>query len=138
MHSILRSIGAVLAGAITAIALSLATDAAMHAMHFFPPIGQPLTDPRLLALATTYRTIYGVLGGYVTAWIAPSRPLLHAFILGILGELASIAGLVATWNDTDKYGPHWYPIALVVLALPPAPLGAWIYERRALRRLFSM
>jgi hypothetical protein len=133
MHPILRSIGAVLAGVIVGIALSLATDAAMHALHLFPPIGQPMTDSRLLALATTYRTIYGVIGAYVTAWLAPSRPMLHAFILGILGELASIAGVVATWSNTDKYGPHWYPIALVVLALPPALLGAWLYERRALR-----
>jgi hypothetical protein len=133
MHSILKSIGAVLAGAIVGIALSLGTDALMHVLHLFPPIGTPMTDSRLLALATAYRAIYGVIGAYITAWLSPSRPMLHAFILGILGELASIAGLVATWNDTDKYGPHWYPIALVVLALPPALLGAWLYEKRTLR-----
>lgn len=132
--SILKSIGAVLAGAIVGIALSLATDAAMHALHIFPPLGTPMTDSRLLALATLYRTLYGVIGAYVTAWLAPSRPMLHAFILGILGEVASIAGVVATWNDTDKYGPHWYPIALVVLALPPALFGAWLYERRQRRQ----
>jgi len=130
MLSILKSIGAVLAGAIVGIVLSLGTDALLHALHVFGPIGTPMTDSRLLAWATIYRTIYGVLGAYVTAWLAPSRPMLHAFILGILGELASIAGLVATWNETGKYGPHWYPIALVVLALPPALLGAWLYERR--------
>jgi hypothetical protein len=128
--SILKSVGAVLAGAIVGIALSLGTDALMHALNIFPRLGQPMTDSRLLALATLYRTLYGVIGAYVTAWLAPSRPMLHAFILGILGELASIAGVVATWNDTDKYGPHWYPIALVLLALPPAFFGAWLYERR--------
>lgn len=131
MLSILKSIGAVLAGAFVGIALSLGTDSLMHALHLFPPIGQPMTDSRLLALATAYRTIYGVLGAYVTAWLAPSRPMLHAMILGALGMLAAIAGVVATWNDVEKYGPHWYPIALVVLALPPAWLGAWLYERRA-------
>jgi hypothetical protein len=130
MLSILKSIGAVLAGAIAGIALSLGTDALMHAFHLFPRLGQPMTDSRLLALATSYRTIYGVVGGYVTAWLAPSRPMIHAFILGILGELATIAGVVATWSDPDMYGPHWYPIALVILALPPALLGAWLYEKR--------
>ena len=130
-HVHLKSVGAVLAGAIVGIALSLATDAHMHALHIFPPLGEPMTDSRLLALATLYRTIYGVIGAYVTAWLAPSRPMLHAIILGILGELASIAGLVMTWNETAKYGPHWYPIALVVLALPPALFGAWLYERRS-------
>ncbi|HUE44474.1 MAG TPA: hypothetical protein VMP12_12945 [Candidatus Sulfotelmatobacter sp.] len=127
----LKSIGAVLAGAIIGIALSLGTDAVMHALHLFPPIGTPMTDSRLLALATAYRTIYGVIGAYVTAWLAPSRPMLHAFLLGALGELAAIAGVVATWNDVAKYGPRWYPLALVILALPPALLGAWLYERRA-------
>src|SRR6201994_2388409 len=130
MLSILKSIGAILAGAIVGIALSLATDSLMHALHLFPPVGTPITDSRLLALATAYRTLYGILGAYITASLAPSRPMLHAFILGILGELASIAGLIATWNDAAKYGPHWYPIALVLLALPPALFGAWLYERR--------
>jgi hypothetical protein len=129
--SILKSIGAVIAGAFVGIALSLGTDILLRQLHIFPPLSQPMTDSSLLALATMYRTIYGVLGAYVTAWLAPSRPMLHAFILGTLGELASIAGLVATWGDTAKYGPHWYPIALVVLALPPALFGGWIYERRA-------
>jgi hypothetical protein len=131
MISILKSIGAILAGAIVGILLELGTDELLRQLHIFPPLSQPMTDSSLLALATAYRLIYGVVGAYVTAWLAPSRPMLHAIILGILGELASIAGLVMTWNETAKYGPHWYPIALVILALPPALLGAWLYERRA-------
>ena len=130
MLTILKSIGAVLAGVIVGIALSLGTDALMHALHLFPPLGQPMTDSRLLALATLYRTIYSVVGAYVTARLAPSRPMLHAMILGALGMIAAIAGVIATWNNVAEYGPHWYPIALVVLALPPAWLGAWLYQRR--------
>ena len=129
--STLKSIGAVLVGAIVGIALSLGTDILLRQLHIFPPLSQPMTDSRLLALATIYRTIYGVIGAYVTAWLAPSRPMLHAVILGTLGEVASIAGLIGTWNKTAEYGPHWYPIALVVLALPPALFGAWLYEKRA-------
>ena len=131
MLPILKSIGAVLAGAIVGIILEIGTDVLLRQLHIFPPLTQPMTDSRLLALATVYRTIYGVIGAYITAWLAPSRPMLHAFILGILGEIAAIAGVIATWNDVAKYGPHWYPIALVVLALPPALLGAWLYQRRA-------
>jgi hypothetical protein len=103
----------------------------MHALQLFPAIGQTMTDSRLLALATVYRTIYGVLGAYATAWLAPKRPMVHAIILGSLGMLAAIAGVIATWSNVAEYGPHWYPIALVVLALPPAWFGAWLYERRA-------
>jgi hypothetical protein len=134
MLSTLKSIGAVLAGALVGIILSLGTDILLRQLHIFPPLSQPMNGARLLALATAYRTIYAVLGAYVTAWLAPSRPMLHAIVLGTLGLLASLAGVIATWNNVAEYGPHWYPIALVVLALPPAWLGAWLYERRARSR----
>ena len=26
-------------------------------------------------------------------------------------------------------GTHWYPIALIVIALPCAYIGGWLYER---------
>ena len=39
----------------------------------------------------------------------------------------ALVGAVATWNA--GLGPHWYPIALVVLALPQAWLGGKLYEK---------
>jgi hypothetical protein len=33
-------------------------------------------------LALVYRTVYGILGGYVTARLAPRAPMRHALILG--------------------------------------------------------
>lgn len=124
----LKSVGAVFTGAFVAIVLSIGTDVLMHTLHFFPRIGEPISDPNRLAVATAYRAVYGIFGAYVTAWMAPRRPMLHAMILGSLGLLASIAGLVTTWNKGPEYGPHWYPISLVVLALPQSWLGAKIFE----------
>ena len=123
-----QSIGAVLAGAAAGIAVTLATDAVLHKAGVFPPSGQPASDGPL-ALATLYRTIYGVGGAYLTARLAPSRPMLHVMILGALGFIASLIGAIATWNKMEIYGPHWYPVALAVLALPQSWLGAWIRER---------
>jgi hypothetical protein len=40
----------------------------------------------------------------------------HVMILGLLGTLLGVVGVVATWNR--DLGPHWYPIALAVLAIP--------------------
>ena len=74
-------------------------------------------------LATTYRTVYGVAGSYVAARLAPSRPMGHALVLGATGLVVSIVGAVATWNKVPSLGPHWYPLALVVLAMPPAWAG---------------
>ncbi|HEY6387161.1 MAG TPA: hypothetical protein VIX91_15905 [Candidatus Acidoferrum sp.] len=119
-----RSIVALLTGMIAGIALSLSTDVLLHAIHVFPPWGASMTgyDAALL-LATIYRTIFGGLGSYIAARLAPNRPMLHAMILGVLGFAVSILGAVATWNGGPAFGPHWYPVALVVLALPTAWIG---------------
>jgi len=49
--------------------------------------------------------------------------MLHAMVGGALGLLASIVGAAATWKKGPAFGPHWYPLALVVLALPSAWAG---------------
>jgi hypothetical protein len=119
-----RSIGAVLAGMIASIVLSLGTDVLLHMVRVFPPWGASMVgyDGALL-LATFYRTIYGVVGSYIAARLAPNRPMLHAIVLGTLGFTVSIFGAVATWNGDPAFGPHWYPVVLVVLALPTAWVG---------------
>jgi hypothetical protein len=119
----LKSIGAVLAGALTGIVLSVVTDVVLHASGVFPPWGQPVGDGPLV-LATTYRAIYGIAGTYVTARLAPSKPMQHAMALGAIGLVASIVGAAVTWNKGPEFGAHWYPVALIVLALPQSWAGA--------------
>jgi hypothetical protein len=80
----LRSAGALLAGLVTVVALSIVTDQVLHATRVFPPEGQPMTTP-LWVLATAYRIAYGILGGFVTAKLAPGRPVGHALVLGCIG-----------------------------------------------------
>ena len=77
----------------------------------------------LFVLATAYRTIYGVAGGYVAAWSAPDRPMVHAVALGVVGLALSLAGAVATWDRGPAFGPHWYPVALIALAMPSSWAG---------------
>ena len=121
---VLRSIGAVLAGMIVGIALTLGTDELLHLAHVFPPWGDSMVgyDDALL-LATVYRTVYGIAASYITARLAPRRAMLHAMVGGVLGLLVNIVGAVATWNKGPAFGPHWYPLALIVLALPSAWAG---------------
>jgi hypothetical protein len=123
----LQSAGAVLAGIVVSILLTLGSDAALRAAGIFPALGgQPMSD-RLFLLAAFYRTVYGILGSYLIARLAPNRPMGHALASGVLGVLVSGAGAIATWNQPGL-GPHWYPLALVVTALPCAWVGAKLNE----------
>jgi hypothetical protein len=130
---ILRSIGAVLAGFFATFILSIATDLVLHAVGVFPPWGQSMSDA-LFVLAMFYRTIYTIGGGYVTARLAPNKPMSHALILGVIGLLAAIAGTVATWNKGPEFGPKWYPLALVVLAIPCVWFGGKLAQRTTAAR----
>jgi peptidoglycan/LPS O-acetylase OafA/YrhL len=123
-----RSIGAVLAGFLATFVLSIGTDLVLHAAGVFPPWGQPMSNA-LFMLATAYRVIYTVAGGYITARLAPNRPMRHAWTLGIIGLAAAIAGTVATWNEGPEFGPKWYPLALVVTAIPCVWLGGKLAQR---------
>ena len=131
-HHIGRSILALLAGFVLVVVLSILTDVILHAAHVYPPLGQPSPDG-LLLLATIYRTVYGVAGSYLTAKLAPFAPLGHAMIGGAIGLVLAIIGAVATWSHPEKFGAHWYPVALVVLALPTAWVGGKIRARQLSR-----
>ena len=115
-----RSILAVLAGIVVGAALSIGSDALLEALGVFPKVGKQMSDA-LFALATAYRIVYGILGSYVIARLAPDRPMQHALIGGVLGLVVSIIGAVVTWNR--DLGPHWYAIGLAVTALPCAWVG---------------
>jgi len=124
-----RSVWAIFAGFLVVVVLSIATDLLMHVVGVMPPIGQPVTDKPLL-VATIYRSIYAILGSYITARLAPYQPMLHAMWGGVIGLVLGVIGAVTTWNRGPEFGPHWYPIALIVVALPCAWVGGKIAERQ--------
>ena len=124
-----RSIWAIVAGFLFVVVLSIATDVVFHKLGVFPPLGQYTPDKPLL-LATFYRFIYGIIGSYITARLAPNRPMFHALLGGCIGIAIGTLGAALTWNQ--NLGAHWYPVALIVLALPQSWLGAKLFLRRAL------
>jgi hypothetical protein len=115
-----RSIGALFAGFLVNVILSLGTDIGLHVIGLFPALGQPMAGG-LLLVATVYRTTYGVLSSYLTARLAPDRPMGHVLVGGYVGVVLNIVAVVVTWNS--GLGPHWYPLALLVLTMPTAWLG---------------
>jgi hypothetical protein len=119
-----RRVLAVLAGLLANAIPATAIDAALHASGVYPPVGVRMSDA-LFLLALSYRLVLGVAGSYLTARLAPDRPVHHALALGVVGVLLGIGGTVAFWNQ----GPAWYPLALVALTMPCAWLGGRLYRR---------
>ena len=116
-----RSILAVLAGIAVGIVLSLGTDWGVRVIGLVPARNEPWPN-QLLLLAAVYRSMYGVISGYVIARLAPNRPMGHSLFAGALGMLVSTLGAIAAWSTT--VGQHWYGLALVLTALPMAWIGA--------------
>lgn len=90
----LKSIGAVLAGFITVVILSTGTDFILETLGMFPPLTEPQSYTWLMLLfALIYRSMYTVAG---------------------------TIGVVVAWKLSPQ---HWYPISLVITALPCTWLG---------------
>lgn len=117
-----RSIGAFFAGLAAIFILSNGLDAVFHATGVFPPWGQPMSDG-LFAFALAYRFVFDTFGCWLTARLAPWKPMKHALILGAFGLVLSGAAAAATWNKGPEFGPHWYTVVLALSSLPSAWLG---------------
>jgi hypothetical protein len=117
------SLAAVLAGLLVNAVLSSATDLLLVALGVFPPLsefGHPASfSDSLLLLALLYRTLYGVLGCYITARLVSRRPMAHAMTLGGIGFIVGVVGAVATWGTWTS----WYSLAIIAVTLPSAWLG---------------
>jgi len=123
-----KSIWAVVAGVLVIIIVTTLVDIVLHIAGVFPPMDQPINDS-LALLATSYRIVISIGGAWLTARLAPDKPLKHAMILGYVGVVLGLIGVVATWNK--GLGPRWYPISLVVLAIPQCWAGGKIYEMQS-------
>jgi hypothetical protein len=124
---VLHSAGAVAAGLVAVVVLSIVTDVLAGEAGWLPGPGKPVIDDRLFVLPTIYRSLYAVIGAAVAAWLAPSAPLKHALAFGVVGVLLNIGGGFVQ----QGIGPTWYPVALAALSLPCAWLGGALRERWA-------
>ena len=124
-----RSIGAVFAGLLTIVVLDNLIDFIFHSTGVYPPPGQTMADG-LFLLAVAYRTVDAIIGSYVAASLAPSRPLTHALALGVVGVVLSSLGVLATLAGGPELGPLWYPLSLVAICLPCTWVGGKLAEAR--------
>ncbi|HWN08588.1 MAG TPA: hypothetical protein VNO50_04835 [Pyrinomonadaceae bacterium] len=119
--NILKGIGAILAGIAFIVVTHSVTDLLLEKLGIFTPPEQGLHTTWMVVTATIYRTIYTIIGGYVTAALAPNPRMRYVIFLGIFGTAAGILGAIVT--IPMGLGPAWYPIALAVLAFPSVWIG---------------
>ncbi|HEV8515968.1 MAG TPA: hypothetical protein VGQ59_21960 [Cyclobacteriaceae bacterium] len=124
MNSTLKSIGAILVGLIAVFVLSILTDMALESTGLMQTNPFDANPWWLIVIVIIYRNIYGAAGSYLAARFAPNKPMRHAMILGFIGFALTIVGAVVMWDMP----PHWYPLTLIVLALPSAWLGGKLYS----------
>lgn len=128
MSGLLRrgaSVGAVVVGFIATFALSVLGDVLMHGFGVFPPPPEAMSEA-LFAWALTYRVGFTVIGGYLTARLAPDRPMRHGAILAVIGTIAGSLGVVGWWFGPPGLGPAWYPVAIALTGAPAVLVGARI------------
>jgi hypothetical protein len=118
------------AGAIVAVfVLSLGTDEILHIVGLYPAWGVRMSDP-LFALATAYRLVFNVAGGFICAKLAPQNPMKHVWILAWIGLGLSALGVAGSLARPD-IGPMWYPVILFLSAVPCTWLGGRLGTRSA-------
>lgn len=121
----IRSIGAVLVGLIFIVITHTATDAVLQGAGVLPK-DNLFVGTGLILIVIGYRAVLSFIGCFLTAKLAPHRPMKHALILGFIGLILGAIGAIVAAN----LGPGWYAWTLAAIALPIAWLGGKLYELR--------
>ena len=82
----------------------------------------------LYLLALSYRVLYTILGGYLTARLAQRSPMRHVTVLAVIGLIAGTVGAIVAITRGDL-GPNWYPIAIAATAYPCTWFGGRLMSR---------
>jgi len=125
----------VVAGYLITALLTAATIGVLAALF---PASYVATNVAWVVFNVLYGCAFAVLGGYVTARLAPRRPLAHALALGlimaVLAALTAMTTTAAPASPETANSPAWYYPVLAITVLPSVALGGWLEARRAAQR----
>jgi O-antigen/teichoic acid export membrane protein len=102
---------------------------ALSAFAFFRISGQPphQAAPMPIMLGSiAFGMVFALLGGYVAAWLARSRPLAHGAAVAAVLALGATISLLSTLGKAAV----WSQVAALVLMAPCAVLGGWLRFRQ--------
>jgi hypothetical protein len=122
-----KSVWPIIAGFFLLAALSVGADMVLRG--FFPKMFGPSEAPQsTLAsfVAIFYAALSGALSSYLTARLAPSRPVTHALALGAIIFLFAVGGLVGWWQRASE----WFNFAFLAMVFPSAWFGGLLRARK--------
>lgn len=124
--STFRSIAAIVAGVLAILFAAKIVDVTLFSLHVYRGT---TFDERTALIALSHRVVLTIAGGWLTARLAPGKPIRHALILGAVNTALNLFG-TADWDQ--NYGPIWFPLSLAVSAIPACWLGGllWVRSRR--------
>lgn len=118
--------GAVLLAFVVNALLSVLTDFLLESTGVLPDPEKGLFETRAILLVLCYRAIYTVWAGFIVARFAPSRPMLHAMILGVIGVAVTL--LAASDPEFAQKSELWFVYTLAAVIIPCLWLGVKIRE----------
>ena len=124
--TIFKSIGAVLAGFVLGAVLSIGADFLMDRMGIMSMENFKQTPFLIICTVIMYRFIFNVIGSYLTARLAPNKPMKHVIIIGVIGTVLGLLGSFVMW---DKAIP-FYNVAIILISLPSAWLGGQLFIKK--------
>lgn len=124
--TLLKSIGAILAGFLLGASLSMGLDFLMETSGMMSMEHFKESSLSIILFVIAYRFVSNVIGCYLTAVLAPNKPMKHVIIIGIIGTVLSIAGTIAMWDMAIPF----YNITIILMSLPSAWLGGWLFVKR--------
>ena len=121
----MRSIGAIAVGFLFIAVLSFGSDILLR-VTFPDDVDVPvrIASLRVLSLSLISAVVYATVGCYLTARLAPSRPMLHALLLGVLALVFTVLNADLLWI----LAATWYRLASLAVVMPCAWLGGWLAE----------
>ena len=125
----MRSIGAVAVGFLFIAVLSFGSDILLR-VTFPDDVNVPvrIVSFRVLLLSLISAAVYAIVGCYLTARLAPARPMWHALVLGALVLVFTVINADVLW----MLAAMWYRLASLLIVFPCAWVGGWLAERSRL------
>lgn len=119
----IRNSLAVIVGLISTILLSGVTTALIN--NISGSSGPPYPVSEML-ISVIYNTIFSVVGGYITAWIAGQKEIALAGTVGVIMLILSFGGEFIAVSPL----PLWYKVITFLITVPAFVVGAKFHQQQ--------